>query len=132
MKTPELLERAARATISAQLLLDANDPNGACNRAYYAMFDAARAALQSAVGDPQPERIKTHTGLISEFSVRLVKSGFVSTELGRSLSKVADIRLIADYSDEEVPRDKAAWAIEQASAFVEAMRGLIAARRDTE
>ena len=34
----------------------------------------------------------------------------------------ADIRLVADYSDEEVSPDRAEWAIEQAAAFVGAMR----------
>jgi uncharacterized protein (UPF0332 family) len=40
-----LMQKAARALDSARLLLDAGDTDGACNRAYYAMFDAARAAL---------------------------------------------------------------------------------------
>jgi uncharacterized protein (UPF0332 family) len=37
--------KAVRACISARVLLDLGDVDGACNRAYYAMFDAARAAL---------------------------------------------------------------------------------------
>ena len=37
--------KASRAVASAKLLLDAGDVDGACNRAYYAMFDAAHAAL---------------------------------------------------------------------------------------
>lgn len=41
----QLMQKAARALDSARLLLDAGDTDGACNRAYYAMFDAARAAL---------------------------------------------------------------------------------------
>lgn len=40
-----LMAKAARACVSARALLDLNDVDGACNRAYYAMFDAARAAL---------------------------------------------------------------------------------------
>jgi uncharacterized protein (UPF0332 family) len=39
-------EKARVAAHSAQLLLDAGDADGACNRAYYAMFDAARASIQ--------------------------------------------------------------------------------------
>jgi len=41
----ELLSKAERALVSAKLLLQAGDPDGAGNRAYYAMFDAARAGL---------------------------------------------------------------------------------------
>jgi hypothetical protein len=37
--------KARVAAHSAQLLLDAGDADGACNRAYYAMFDAAPSAL---------------------------------------------------------------------------------------
>ena len=40
-----MMEKASRAITSARLLLDAGDVDGACNRAYYAMHDAAKAAL---------------------------------------------------------------------------------------
>ncbi|WP_366519031.1 HEPN domain-containing protein [Rhodoferax sp. OV413] len=40
-----LMAKAQQALRSAQGLIELNDANGACNRAYYAMFDAARAAL---------------------------------------------------------------------------------------
>jgi len=33
-----LMAKAVRACASAHALLDLNDVNGACNRAYYAMF----------------------------------------------------------------------------------------------
>jgi uncharacterized protein (UPF0332 family) len=107
LNAQDLLDRAQRAVESAKLLLDAGDVNGACNRAYYAMFDAARAALIATQKPPESEAIKTHSGLISAFSLHLVKTGHVSVELGKSFSKVADIRLVADYSDEEVSPDRA-------------------------
>jgi uncharacterized protein (UPF0332 family) len=53
---------------------------------------------------PESEVIKTHSGLIAAFSLHLARTGHVSVELGNSFSKVADIRLVADYSDEEVSR----------------------------
>lgn len=40
-----LMKKAKRALSAARLLLTAGDGDGACNRAYYAMFDAAHAAL---------------------------------------------------------------------------------------
>ncbi|MFZ4625083.1 MAG: hypothetical protein ACOYNF_12705 [Rhodoferax sp.] len=39
--------------------------DGACNRAYYAMFDAARAALLASHAPVGPELGKTHSGLIA-------------------------------------------------------------------
>ena len=50
------------------MLLDAGDADGACNRAYYAMFDAARAALLASGAPFDPEIARTHSGLISAFS----------------------------------------------------------------
>jgi uncharacterized protein (UPF0332 family) len=44
--TRELLDKADKAVASARLLLAADDTDGATNRAYYGMFDAAAAALQ--------------------------------------------------------------------------------------
>ena len=44
--TPDvLMAKADKASSSARALLDLGDVDGAANRAYYAMFDAARAAL---------------------------------------------------------------------------------------
>ena len=40
-----LIAKAELAVASAKVLLEIGDADGACNRAYYAMFDAARAAL---------------------------------------------------------------------------------------
>jgi uncharacterized protein (UPF0332 family) len=48
------------------------------------MFDAARAALIATQKPPESEAIKTHSGLISAFSLHLVKTGHVSVELGKS------------------------------------------------
>jgi uncharacterized protein (UPF0332 family) len=69
-----------------------------------------------------PEVTKTHSGLISAFSLHLVKTGRVSTEFGKALNKAAEVRLIADYTGDEVTAETAQWAVEQAGAFVETMR----------
>jgi uncharacterized protein (UPF0332 family) len=118
----ELFHKASVAVASSELLLKSGDFDGACNRAYYAMFDAARAVLlvTGAVGDLST--IKTHNGLISAFSLHLVKTGLVSIELGKAINKVEDLRLLADYKGDEVEIDKAQWALKQAQKFVEAMR----------
>lgn len=116
------MDKAVRAVTSAKLLLDAGDVDGACNRAYYAMFDAACAALAEAGAIASSEVAKTHSGLISAFSLGLVKTGRVPIEYGKALNKVAEIRLIADYTENEVTAETAKWAVEQAAEFVEAMR----------
>ncbi|OGB30983.1 MAG: DNA-binding protein [Burkholderiales bacterium RIFCSPLOWO2_12_FULL_61_40] len=120
------MTKANRALASAKLLLDSGDVDGACNRSYYAMFDAARAALLS-ISAPVPAEIaRTHSGLITAFSLHLVKPGLVAVEHGRSLNKVEDLRLIADYKGDPVTLENAAWALEQSEKFLAAVQALIA------
>ncbi|WP_338130192.1 HEPN domain-containing protein [Polynucleobacter sphagniphilus] len=68
--------------------MKAGDYDGACNRAYYAMFDAARAALLSSNSVKDLSLVRTHNGLITSFSLNLVKPGKVAIELGKALNKV--------------------------------------------
>lgn len=118
------MAKAHRALASAKLLHDSGDADGACNRAYYAMFDAARAALLSIQAPVLAEVARTHSGLITAFSLHLVKPGLVAVEHGRSLNKVEDLRLIADYRGDPVTLDNAAWALEQATRFLAAVHAL--------
>ena len=121
--TPEaLMAKAVRAYASARVLLDLDDVDGACNRAYYAMFDAARAALLASGALVQPNTIKTHGGLIAAFGLHLVKNGPISRELGRLLKRAEEIRLVADYTGDSVELDDAREMVGQAELFVEAMR----------
>ncbi|MGS0742314.1 HEPN domain-containing protein [Glaciimonas sp. GG7] len=55
-----LILKAHRAIASAQVLHNIGDIEGACNRAYYAMFDAAKAALLkiNPSGNPMFGRMK--------------------------------------------------------------------------
>ncbi len=94
----DLLTRAQRALDSARLLLSAGDADGASNRAYYAMFDAARAVLIS-LEEPLP---KSHSGLIAKFGLRVVASGLVPKSLGMAFNRVQRIREIADYTGDGV------------------------------
>ena len=124
MKAADLFAKAGTALDSATLLLNSGDCDGACNRAYYAMFDAARAALLASNSVNDLTLVRTHSGLISSFSLHLVKTGKVAIELGKTLNKVEDLRLIADYKDDAIAPDDAKWAVEQAHVFVTTMQSL--------
>ncbi len=119
MKVAELRAKSLAALKSAKLLLETGDTDGACNRAYYAMFDAARAALLQIDAPIKPEIAKTHSGLISAFSLHLVKTGRLSADFGRAFSRAHEIRLLADYIGDPVAADVAAKIVEQAAHFVE-------------
>lgn len=122
MTPDEYLVKGERALASAKLLMADGDFEGACNRAYYAMFDAAHAALLRLEQPINPAEIKTHRGLIAAFGKHLVKPGLLAAELGRSLNQVEQVRLLADYTGEEVDAERARWAIGQAELFVETMK----------
>lgn len=129
MKTSQLITRARRSAASAKLLFDAGDQYGACNRAYYAMFDAARAALLCGDEPVKSELIKSHSGLIATFSLRLIKPGHIPMQFGKSLRQVDQIRLIADHSDAEVDRAAVGSAIEQANHFIDAIDHFLGSSR---
>ena len=116
------MQKADQAVASAKLLLAGGDTDGACNRAYYAMFDAAHAALRYANIAERASATKTHRGLIAAFGQHLVLGGHVSAELGSALNKVERLRLLADYTGDPVSDEDAAWAVGQSEAFVAAIR----------
>lgn len=116
------MRKSEQALTSAQQLIASGDADGARNRAYYAMFDAAQAALLAANLDLAVGGIKTHRGLISAFGQHLVLSGFLPSELGSALNKVERLRLLADYTGDPISVEDSAWAIEQAEIFVGAIR----------
>lgn len=129
MNPEDLLAKAQRAADSARLLLDAGDADGACNRAYYAMFDTARAAWAaerpgSASADDSAS-VRTHGGLISAFGLRLTKTGRLPLELGRTLNRAAEIRSAANYTGGPIDDDKAIWMVAQAQTFIDEVRPLL-------
>ena len=125
----ELMTKARRALASSQLLLTEEDADGTCNRAYYAMFDASRAALIASGFEEIAITTKTHSGLISAFSLHLVKTDRLPKKLGQSFNKVEDIRLMADYLGTAVDLEQAAWSLEQAEIFIEVIEKIIFADR---
>ena len=103
-----------------------DDGDGACNRAYYAMFDAARAALLGKLGRTEADFAKTHRGLINAFSEHLVKDGTLSRDLGRSLKRAEEMRLLADYGGDSVEREDVATMVSDAKIFLAAIEKLTA------
>jgi uncharacterized protein (UPF0332 family) len=122
MSPDQSMAKALRAIASAKLLLADGDLEGAINRAYYAMFDASHAALAWSGAQANPAATKTHRGLISAVGQYLVKPGVFPVEFGRSLNRVERLRLLGDYSGETVEAGQAVRAVEEAEAFVLAVR----------
>ena len=116
--------KAHQALRSAQGLIALNDADGACNRAYYAMFDAARAALLGKLGRTEADFAKTHRGLINAFSEHLVKDGTLSKDLGRSLKRAEEMRRLADYDGDSIELADAVTMVADAKSFIAAIEKL--------
>ncbi|MEO5658512.1 MAG: hypothetical protein ABIQ90_01770 [Polaromonas sp.] len=54
-----------------------------------------------------PEIAKTHSRLISAFSLHLFKPGRFPVALGKSFNKVKALRLVADYKGDPIKRRNA-------------------------
>lgn len=122
MSPHDLIVKAERAIQSAKLLNQAGDIDGACNRAYYAMFDAAKAVLLATVPSIDPTIGKTHGGLIAAFGLHMVKTGLVTVDLGRALNRAQDIRQIADYTGDLIEPEDVNKLVLQADSFVQLMK----------
>ena len=87
-----LLDRAREDLRAARHSLDGGFVRAAVNRAYYAAFNAARAALLDAGEAP-----RTHAGVRNRFGLRFVATGAVADELGEVLNLAETLRNRADY-----------------------------------
>jgi uncharacterized protein (UPF0332 family) len=118
--TPELWSKAKEASRAAQLLTEARDWNGAANRAYYAVFSGARAALASvraALADS-----KGHGTIIRRFERHLIEERSFDSSLGRSLfNRVSHARWVGDYAFVGVAEDVARASVADADRFLAAV-----------
>jgi uncharacterized protein (UPF0332 family) len=121
-----LTAKGERAIASARMLLDAGDTDGACNRAYYAMLDAARAALTFS-GHDLP---RSHRGTLAAFSEHMVKNARLPTDMGRNLKRAETLRLLADYEGASVDAENARKLVEDAERFVAAIRAELSRRTE--
>ena len=83
---------------------ESGDADGACNRAYYAMFDAAHAALFALHLEGLTSPIKTHRGLTAQFGQHVVRADHLP-DIRRALNKVQTFRQFADYSGDPLRRE---------------------------
>ncbi len=131
MKGEPWLERANRSSRTARLALTDGDAASAGNRAYYAMFYAARAALLF-VSDERLAASKTHSGLISSFGQHLVKAGKLPAELGRALSVESHRCQVSDYDGGDVSFESAKSSISSAEKFITTIEEWMSAAEPSE
>lgn len=112
------LEQAQVALDDARFLLQGNrSPQSIVNRAYYAMFYAVLALLQSIGKVPSK-----HAGVISLFDTEFVLKGIFTKELSKALHKAFELRQVSDYRTiVPISREKAEETLNNAVRFVEAI-----------
>ena len=93
----------------------------AANRSYYAVFHAMRAVLAFDEID-----MKRHSGIISEFRRRYIKTGIFETRMSEIISVLFDVRTDSDYDDFFViSKADTAVQIENAEYFVSIVRAYL-------
>jgi uncharacterized protein (UPF0332 family) len=119
-----LWKKARSDAASAEVLMAAGYTNGAVNRAYYAMFNAAKVVL--AAIDPKLARAKSHASIIRRFGKHVVEERGFDRSLGRMFSQSEVARLTADYEEESVDEATARRILDEAHRFLAAVEQLLA------
>ena len=108
------LEQAQECLDSAVLLWDAESYKAAANRSYYCIFQSMRAVLALDCFDS-----KRHSGIMSEFRKKYIKTGIIPTEYSQIIEQSFDVRNSSDYEDYYViSKSDVAEQIENARAFL--------------
>ena len=112
---------AHRFLKTARLSLEDGDLRTAVDRAYYAMFHTAQAALKA-----KGVKTRTHRGVLRQFSQEYVLKGEVDVELGKQLRRAFSLRQLSDYEvHETLDEDQVKEVLEQAERFVGKVRGIL-------
>jgi uncharacterized protein (UPF0332 family) len=120
-----LWSKAREASADAHFLYEAQRYDAACNRAYYAMFNAARALLVHQGIDPK--RAKRHATVLQLFSLHFVKDGPFEVSDGHALGNAGRARNKADYSDKQIERDVVDDVITALDRFMQRAERLLSA-----
>jgi len=115
---PVFLKKSEESLNAAIFCFEKGWYNSCVNRAYYAMFQVALAALLKAGVRPKSKKIG-HDWVQASFASRFVLRSKRFPHLKNFLNWVQEWRNAADYSDEEISEKKAKRVLERASVFVE-------------
>ena len=88
------MEKAEQCLETAHNNIEDRDYKAAANRSYYAIFHSMRAILAFDSFDS-----KKHSGVISEFRRRYIKTGIFEADMSDIISNLFNIRGKSDYDD---------------------------------
>jgi uncharacterized protein (UPF0332 family) len=116
-----LLQKTREALKAAEMLAQGGLNDFAAGRAYYAMFYAAQALLQT-----KGLTFSQHGSTLAAFGQHFVKTGEVEPQYHRFILDAFDARLLGDYSTtKHITPETAAEMIQQAKLFLELAERLL-------
>lgn len=120
------MERKAWENLAAaRVLLDVEDPcpNAAASRAYYAAYHACWHAMNE-VGIPTPEvRSGVYYFLHEPLPYEARRTGVLDDWTSQELFELRELRIAADYLEEDVTVEEAREALEAATVIVRHVLG---------
>jgi uncharacterized protein len=103
---------------ASEYLFEGKFYSDAVSRAYYSMFYSAKLLLSMKELYP-----RTHKGVISQFGLEFVKTGFVEDVYGRALTHAKDRREVADYDlEKDFTSQEAEAIIDDARRFLDRVK----------
>lgn len=120
-RSQEFLDGARRKLEAARVVFDAGLPQDAAAAAYYAMLNAARAALSE-----EDLYAKTHRGVWALFSDTFIRTGRLDAALPTRAEEARKAREEADYGVGGADAREAETIIAHAEEFVAAVEALYA------
>jgi uncharacterized protein (UPF0332 family) len=119
------LAKARESLASAEADLEAGRHNSAANRAYYAAFQAAVAALIHTEIRPQTGSWQ-HRFVLSQFSGKLVRRRkLLSADLPATFDRLFRTRIVADYEANSVSPASVSRSVRGAHQFVAEVEAMI-------
>jgi len=115
------LEQAQNCLQSAEALIKIDLYKDAANRSYYCIFHSMRSVLALDKFDS-----KKHSGIISAFRQRYIKTGKFAADFSNTIEDAFDIRADSDYQDfYTISKDDVQQQVENAKGFLEAVQNYI-------
>lgn len=115
------LSHAEECLMDAKHLLELESYKSAANRSYYAVFHAMRAVLAFDQVD-----MKHHSGVISEFRRRYIKTDILDKKLSPIIAALFDVRTNSDYDDFfVVSKPQVRQQVQDAEYFVECVNAFL-------
>jgi len=117
----EFVESAKKRMHAAQALIESGDYRDSISRSYYAVLDAAAAALIAKGFTP-----KSHEGSIALFGAHFAKTGLVNKDFASLFNRMSKIRKEADYNRQATfDKSDADYWFKLAKEFVDTIETLL-------